>query len=156
MNKLVFLLLLIFCFIPNVFGQNTSKTEKPNQAADELIAIEKKRSEAIAKHDTDFLSKLYADDFRGVTAIGYEVNKETLMKVFKRDDPNTKFELQDLQARVFGDTAVVTGKLIGKKTETGEVVHESKYMHVYVKRDGRWQIVAGQGTMVQPLPTNQK
>src|SRR5688572_32922199 len=68
---------------------------------DELIAIEKKRSEAIAAHDSAYLTRLYADDFRGVTATGYEVNKERLMSVFQRDDPTVKFELSQLQARVF-------------------------------------------------------
>ena len=121
------------------------------KAESELIAIEKKRSEAIAKHDTDFLTRLYADDFRGVTATGVEVNKTTLMTVFKRDDPTTKFELAELRARVFRDAAVTSGRLIGGTAATGEIVHDSKFMHVYIRRKGRWQLIAGQGTML-PRP----
>lgn len=158
MKRIILTVMIALCFALVLYGQKTAKNsvneaEKPIAAAEELIAIEKKRSEAIAKHDMDFLNKLYGDDFRGVTAIGFEVTKENLMAVFKRDDPTTKFELDQLQARVFGETAVVTGRLTGKKTETGEIVHESKYMHVYVKRDGRWQLVAGEGTMIS-TPTN--
>ena len=140
----IFLLILVFCLSPNLFGQD--KKTRPTE--NELISIEMKRSEAIAKHDGDFLDKLYSDDFRGVTATGFEANKETLMTVFKRDDPRTRFHVDQLQARLFGHTAVITGRLIGKAAETGEIVHSSLFMHVYLKRRGRWQIVAGQGTML--------
>ena len=133
--------LLFFLYAPLLFGQ-------PDPAA-ELIAMEKKRSEAIASHDTVFLKNLYADDFRGVTAIGYEVDKKTLMIVFTRDNPQTKFALDQLQARVFDNTAIVTGRLTGKNSASGKTVHESLYIHVYEKRNGAWQIIAGQGTLIQ-------
>ena len=140
MRKWIVLLLFTLC---------TTALSAESNATDELIAIEKKRSEAIAAHDSEFLKKLYADDFRGVTAIGFEVDKETLMVVFTRDDPRTKFALDKLNARVFGDSAIVTGRLVGKETESGRIVHESLYIHVYQKRNGIWQIIAGQGTMIQ-------
>ena len=114
-------------------------------AEEELLTIERRRSEAIAAHDTAYLEALYADDFRGVTATGLEVDKARLMEVFKLDDPRTRFAIDELRPRVFGDTAVVTGRLTGR-TADGELLSQSVYIHVYVKRDGRWQMVAGQGT----------
>lgn len=143
MNQIAFLLLSILLTL-NLYGQDAPNLD----ANDELIAIEKKRSQAIAAHDTAFLARLYADDFRGVTATGYEVNKERLMSVFQRDDPSIKFELSQLQSRIFDDMAIVTGRLTGKTVAAGDVVHDSLYIHVFQKRDGIWQIVAGQGTMI--------
>ena len=142
---------MLFCvgFTLSAFGQSSStKNENTNKEVEEILNIERKRSEAIAKHDVKFLDQLYANDFRGVTAIGYEVDKAKLMDVFKLDNPNTKFTLDELSARVFKETAIVTGRLTGKTVE-GEMVSQSRYIHVYIKRDGRWQLIAGQGTNVR-------
>ena len=120
---------------------------------DDLLRIERQRSEAIAQQDLDFLQHLYADDFQGLTALGYEVSKARLMDVFQRDNPEIIFALEAMQARVFDQAALVTGRLLSH-TRMGERVAQSRFLHVYLRRAGRWQIVAGQGTPVtaQPLP----
>jgi hypothetical protein len=132
--------------------QNLDVAAKPEKsvvdAAQELLIIEQKRSAAIVKHDMDFLNKLYADDFRGVTASGYEVDKARLMEVFKLDDPNTKFTIDEMRARVFENTAVITGRLTGK-TAAGALLSRSKFIHVYTRQNGQWRIIAGQGTPVR-------
>jgi ketosteroid isomerase-like protein len=114
---------------------------------DDLIAIEKDRSAAIAGHNAAYLEALYADDFAGVTALGYQVNKSELMQVFGRDNPGTKFRLDDLKAKIMGDVAVVTGRLTGADS-AGKTISQSLYLHVYQKQEGRWRIVRGQGTVV--------
>ena len=114
---------------------------------DGVIALERQRSTAIAAHDKAFLGELYGDDFRGVTATGYVVNKQTLMEVFGRDNPNTKFTLDELAARVFGDTAILTGRLTGRDA-SGVIVGQSRYIHVYVRRAGHWVLIAGEGTNI--------
>ncbi|HEX8250315.1 MAG TPA: DUF4440 domain-containing protein [Pyrinomonadaceae bacterium] len=123
--------------------------------AQELLVIEQKRSAAIVKHDMDFLNKLYADDFQGITATGYQVDKARLMEVFKLDDPNTKFTIDEMQARVFENTAVVTGRLTGKSA-AGELISQSKFIHVYTRQNGQWRIIAGQGTPVRAAATTRK
>lgn len=146
----LFVCALILCagFVHGLFGQSLAKNETTNKEAEELLNIERKRSEAIAKHNTKFLDQLYAEDFRGVTATGYQVDKAKLMKVFKLDDPRVKFTLDDLSPRVFKDTGIVTGQLTGK-TVDGEIISQPRFIHVYMKRDGRWQMVAGQGTLIR-------
>lgn len=116
---------------------------------DALIALERQRSAAIAAHDMAFLDKLYSDDFRGVTATGFQVDKATLMKVFGRDDPNTKFTLDQLETRIVGDTALLWGRLTGRNAQ-GEILSQSRYIHVYVRRGGNWLLIAGQGTLIPP------
>jgi ketosteroid isomerase-like protein len=103
----------------------------------------------------DFLNKLYADDFQGITATGYQVDKARLMEVFKLDDPNTKFTIDEMQARVFENTAVVTGRLTGKSA-AGELISQSKFIHVYTRQNGQWRIIAGQGTPVRAAATTRK
>jgi len=55
------------------------------------------------------------------------------------------FSVDEIAARVFGDAAVVTARLTAI-TADGSVASQSRLTHVYVKRDGRWQLAAGQGT----------
>ena len=68
------------------------------KTADDFVALEKHRSAAIAAHDMAWLDALYADDFAGITSTAYQVDKQTLMTVFTRDDPNTVFVLDEERA----------------------------------------------------------
>lgn len=112
----------------------------------QLIQMELNRSKAIAAHDTITLNKMYADDFEGVTATGFPVTKAILLEVFKRDNPDVIFTNSDHEVKVINKkTAVLTGKLVGK-TRDNTTVHESVYLHVLTKKNGRWQIIRGQGT----------
>lgn len=112
----------------------------------ELKALEQSRGEAIRTGDTETLDRLYADDFQGVTTTGQVVEKATLMSVFKRVDPRLTFTNGDMKVRVIGDVALVSGLVTGKAG--GEVVTEFRYLHIYEKREGRWQLTAGQSTPV--------
>jgi hypothetical protein len=117
----------------------------------ELMEFERARSSAIARHDTTALARIYADDFRGVTAVGYEVTKGALLQVFTRDDPTTVFTIDEIVITPLGrasDAAVLTARLTTLR-RTGEVVASSRFTHVYERREGRWQIVAAQGTLVR-------
>ena len=113
---------------------------------EELKALEQSRSEAIHAGDMETLDRLYADDFRGVTTTGQVVDKATLMPVFKGLDRRLSFTNGDLQVRVIGPMALVSGLVTGKAGD--EVVTEFRYLHVYEKREGRWQLTAGQSTPV--------
>ena len=72
MKRTISTIMIVMCLTSVLNAQKTAKTFEQ-----ELITSEKKRSEAIARHDMGFLDKLYADDFRGVTAIGFELLKKT-------------------------------------------------------------------------------
>jgi ketosteroid isomerase-like protein len=139
MRFVAFVLALGFCTIGIGIAAPSDK--------DTLIALEHQRSAAIAAHDKTFLNDIYADDFRGVTALGFKVGKADLIEVFARDNPNTNFTLDEIEPRVFGDTAVITGRLTGRDGQNA-ITSQSLYMHVYMRREGKWKLIAGQGTVV--------
>jgi hypothetical protein len=113
-----------------------------------LLALEVERSAAIARHDTAWLGTLYAPDFQGVVANGARVDRAALFAVFSRDNPDSRFFIDELALREFGEAMTVTGRL-RTTTLAGEVLGESRYLHVYVRRGGRWWMVAAEGTAVQ-------
>lgn len=61
-------------------------------------------------------------------------------------------ELSDLRVRIEGNTAVVTGVNSSKgRDEKGlPFDRRSRFTDVFVKRDGRWQVLATQGTVIAP------
>lgn len=137
-----------------VAGQTTitlPDTSNYSLAARHLLALEIARSAAIARHDTTWLSNIYAPDFRGVPANGALVDRATLLGVFTRDNPNSRFLIDELVIRDFGTAASVMGRL-RTTTLAGEVVAESRYVHLYISRDKHWWIVTAVGSPVQKSP----
>lgn len=137
-----------------VAGQTTitlPDTSNYSLAARHLLALEISRSAAIARHDTTWLSNVYAPDFRGVPANGSLVDRATLLAVFTRDNPNSRFLIDELVIRDFGTAASVMGRL-RTTTLAGEVVAESRYVHLYISRDQHWWIVNAVGSPVQKAP----
>jgi len=119
---------------------------------DEIKAIEKERAAAAVKADVTTLAKYTADDYTFIDRSGHASDKQQTMSRLKSGDIKlTANDLSDLKVRLYGNTAVVTGKTdvkgtIGGKDATGAVL----FTRVYVKKDGRWQSVAFQQTPIQP------
>ena len=119
--------------------------------ADQIKKLEQQRNEAILKGDTATLDKLTSDDYTNTTAQGKIEKKADIMDGFKSG--KIKFdsrELSDLDVRVYGNTAVVTGQVNQKATNNGvDTSGQSRFTRVYVKQKGRWVSVANQAT---PIP----
>ena len=131
-------------------GQTTiilPDTQAYSPEARRILRLEVERSAAIARHDTTWLATLYAPDFRGVVANGRRVDRAALFRVFSFDNPSARFTIDELEVRDFGAAMTVTGRLISLGPGGG-VAGESRYLHVYVRRDGHWWMVAAEGTAV--------
>jgi ketosteroid isomerase-like protein len=145
MRKRQFLSALLFLLMTATTGW--SQAAKPSGAEQELRAIEEQRREAIKQGDFTTLDRIYADDFSAVAGNGQIVDKPQLFAVFKRTDPSVAFVTDEIRVRVFGETAIFRGRLVGK-TADGKTVSAGRFTHLFVRRDGRWQCVAGQSTPI--------
>ena len=133
-----------------VAGQTTitlPDTARYSPTARKILALEVKRSSAIASRDTVWLATLYAPDFQGVPAGGQRVNRAALFRVFSRDAPFLRFAIDELEVRDLGTTVTVMGRL-RTTTQDGQALGESRYLHVYVPRENHWWIVAAVGSAV--------
>ncbi len=115
-----------------------------------IVRLEVNRSGFINHHDTLALRRIYADDFHGIAAGGLIVDRPRLMQVFTRDDTSDVFTIDQIAIRVLGRSgdAVLYQARLTTRRKSGEQVAQSLFMHVYVLRDGRWQIIGAQGTPV--------
>jgi ketosteroid isomerase-like protein len=104
------------------------------------------------------LDHLYSDDLVHTSASGKVRDKKEYMKIWGPGVGRwTSNDKTDLRVRVYGDTAVVTGRgmLRGTQRQSGEdISNDYLFTRVWVKdKEKGWQIVAYQGTA---LPSGQR
>jgi uncharacterized protein DUF4440 len=65
-----------------------------------------------------------------------------------------RYETTGLRIRVYGDSAVVTGRLRRTRTLNGKVVDDDwRYTKVYVRSKGEWRVVAFHASEAAPPPS---
>jgi len=107
------------------------------------------------------LDHLYSDDLVHTSASGKVRDKKEYMKIWGPGAGRwTSNDKTDLRVRVYGDTAVVTGRgaLRGTQRQSGEDIStDYLFTRVWVKdkKEG-WQIVAYQGTAFPSGPQLQR
>ena len=110
----------------------------------------KEQANAQQKNDTAALERIWADDFTFTNSSGEVQTKAQRLAEIKSGE--LKFEsisIDDVQVRVYGDTAVVTGRGTVKGQRRGQdLTGQSRSTSVSVKKQGRWQVVATQITRI--------
>ncbi len=99
------------------------------------------------------LEKLLAPEFTYVHSSGVLDTKAAYIDAIKSG--KTKYKSitpEEVSARTFGDVSVVNGKstVVLLPPDGKEVTILIRYTDVWVKRDGRWQMVSWQSTRLNP------
>ncbi len=117
---------------------------------EQIKKMERDRAAAVVKADVATLEGLISDDYIFINANGQMSNKaETMNNIKTGVIKLTSNEVSDMKVRVYGDTAVVTGKSTAKGTLAGrELKGPVMFTRVYVKKNGKWQSVAFQQTRI--------
>ncbi len=90
---------------------------------DELKKLETDRAAAVVKGDVATLEKQTSDDYTLINAYGQMSGKSEMVDAFKSGKTKlTSDELSDMKVRVYGNTAVITGKATVKGTMGGKDV----------------------------------
>jgi ketosteroid isomerase-like protein len=103
---------------------------------------------AIVRKDLAAIEANMADDFRSIDGAGTVEHKKAfvagLMDPKLTIDPYT---VEDFDVRLFGDTALLSGRTRMTGSFEGKpFTSHYRYIDIYVKRGGRWQIVSVQIT----------
>jgi ketosteroid isomerase-like protein len=124
--------------------------QKPGGAEQELIRIEQQMTDALLKGDATANERYLAEGYVFTAPDGTVQDKARAVADVKSGD--LKFQsskLDDIKVRVYGDTAVVTYGSTDNGTYKGkDISGKYRWTDVFVKRNGKWQIVSGQGTPV--------
>ncbi|HEX8855699.1 MAG TPA: nuclear transport factor 2 family protein [Thermoleophilaceae bacterium] len=116
-----------------------------DDAIQELVDLEYAWLEATRTRDMEFLERLLGEEFTLTTGRpGVEVRSRAEWLDVTRDSyAIDSFEFADVDARVYGDAALVRshyrqrGRMGGEDRTTAYLMSD-----VLVRRDGRWQAVA--------------
>ena len=146
-------------------GATLAQTSAPfreggNRDEKEVRELEEQLAKAVVRGDREFFERTLAEDFTHTSHTGAFKTKAQWMAESKFSDARQKagatrydaFELDQLDVRLYGDTAVVTGRSTPKGTTAkGEpIAGQFRFLRVWAKRQGRWQAVAFQGTRIVP------
>jgi ketosteroid isomerase-like protein len=121
-----------------------------NKAEQELIQIEHDWCAALVKKDAAFLARTLADDYTLIGSRGTPSTKAEELANLKGTDSMTSCVDSNFKVRIYGDAAVVTGLATRSGTHKGVAFkdRQSLFTDTFIKKDGRWQCVASQGTVV--------
>lgn len=120
-----------------------------NGVEQELRKLETQWQEALTHRDLAKLDRLMDDDYTLTTVSGEIVNKAKVLAEIKSINATANVRNTEVAVRVYGEVAVVTGLvLISGKFNDKDVSTRSRYMKVYVRRQGQWRVVAAQATLI--------
>ena len=126
-----------------------------NREAEDQAAIKKLEQEwaaATPRHDAKVYAAVLADDFVGQWADGSQSGKrEMIDDLASGRDVYQSNVLGPVDIRVYGDTAVVTGSFTEESTLSGRSGSgRYSFLDVWVRRNGRWQVVAFKSLKLEP------
>jgi len=138
---------LVLFLAVTIQAQTTSKSIE-----EELIKLENQWSDAMVKMDLAFLDRHVSDEYVEWSPYGSSMTKADLIASLKSGDLKVlSMAVDDIKARVYADTAVVTGRTILKEMFKGmESSGRYRWTDIWVKMAGRWQCVAAHASQVAP------
>lgn len=131
-----------------IFAVLFAQAAQQPSTREELLSLEKQWSEAYNKHNTEGVSRLLRDDFIFIDADAYVLTKRQYLDTIPRVQMKSEtWKFPDV--RVYGDTAIVYSIWNGTYAFDGKDTTESlRYMDIFIKENGKWQVVASQGTRI--------
>lgn len=139
MRRLFLITALLAAVVSPVLTQTAPKAAEQNAIEQSVLQLTRDWLAAEERHDRATLQRIIADDFQGIAPMGQTVFKEEILPVEGAQSGGLSISTSELKARVFGDTAVVTARGVQKSGEKREL----RFTVIFVKRDNRWQMVAG-------------
>jgi ketosteroid isomerase-like protein len=126
-------------------GQAAARQEGVSEAEREVRKLEREWLDAYERNDAEAMDRIVAEGFTITFPNGSVQTKAQLMGSIRapRKGPPPKFHTEDVQSRAYGDTVILTGRVVGEFQQDGKTVRDvSRYTDTYVRTKGRWQVVA--------------
>jgi hypothetical protein len=151
MTRFLSIIVLALALAPAAFGQENKVVEEIKRMDRQWII------EAYGSRDMKDFDRIVAEDFLITGSNGKLLTKAQKRANVVADSaeppaPGAVFKIEEssTQVRVFDKTAVSTGYIIENYTYKGTKINDRVYFtNTYLKRNGRWQVVASQFTRIK-------
>ena len=114
--------------------------EPPEDLLERMFLAEREHAawQAVADGDAETLDALLADELLYMWG-SWDLDKEEVLEEVKGEAEDVVFEIRSLEYRKIGDTQILTYEL--RVSEEGADTERSMHTSVWMRRDGRWQVV---------------
>ena len=144
MKKTCLIGVVIFTTVSIALAQKQSVRRVQNRSVEQVIRqLDQERIQAQIDVDAMALDRIYADDFIGIGPSGTVRTKPQVISDFTSGD--LKFQsitTDEVRVRVYGNTAVETGRSTMIGQDKGKAVpRDNRFTRVWIKQ-GSWRLVA--------------
>src|SRR6266498_1840470 len=145
MRRILVIAVLALTATSIALGQERSASRDQRRSVEQAIRqLDHERIQAQIGAAAVALDRIYADDFIGVGPSGTVRTKAQVISDFTSGELHFQsITTDDVQVRVYGNTAVETGRSIMDGQDKGQTVpRDTRFTRVWVKQQGRWRLVA--------------
>ena len=150
MKPMILTALMALAFVFSSPAQKQTTHQPQTKAQAEVRHVQNELIRAYMENDPAGLDRLLAVEYTFTDDLGSVVNKGQILRSFRSGERRIfSYKLQDDEVRVYGNAAVMTYRYASKETYKGKDDScECRITRVFVKKNGHWQIVAGQETRI--------
>jgi hypothetical protein len=140
--RFLFAAVTLFAMSSLALGQMKNGPVAQNNLEQELKRLENEWLNSYLRGDKKTFDRIVADDFTRTDESGKFANKTEEREIVQAPPASVNASLtnEDMQVRLYGDTAVVTGRIVSKVQDS--LSFQSRFTDTFLKRQGRWQVVA--------------
>ena len=152
MSRLVLVAFLVVASLPSAGAEQGSGEGKDDVL---LARLQQTLAKAWVSADRATIERIIAPDWKSTGPDGRMADRAgVLADVFEtRVHRIHRVEIDDVNARVFGDAAVVTGRTHGVGEVDGSTYDVViRFTDTFVRREGRWQAVASHASLLASRP----
>jgi len=107
------------------------------------------------RNDATGHERFWADDLIYTSSTGRRIGKADILREVREEgspkpgDETTVYTAEDIRIQQYGDTAIVAFRLVGTTEKKGNKT-VTNYLNTgtFLKRDGKWQVIAWQATVM--------
>jgi hypothetical protein len=145
MNKLLIVAVVSFMLSPLLPAQTVPSSA---DLQEQIKQLERDRQDAFVRNDIAALEQSTADDYTTINSSGKIADKGQMMSNLRAGKTKVlSVKLDEMKARVYGNTAVLTGRYQDTSVKDGvQKEAHSLFMRIFVMNNGHWQAVAYQQT----------
>jgi len=129
-------------------------TGQPDAKADQFLRFESVWNQAHTTGESAALERLWSDDLE-IAVPRMPVMSKSQALAFARSGRMhfEKYETSDVKVRLYGETAVVTGRLQRTRTIEGKQTSDDwRFTKVYARQNGEWKVVSFHASEAPPQP----
>jgi ketosteroid isomerase-like protein len=151
MSRISLAAVALMMWPPVALAQAPSEKGRGNDPVEQVRQLETRYGEALIKKDVATLERIWSDDYQFINGSGALLNKAQRIENVRSTETEIRaVQETDVRIRmVGGNTAVLTSHLVLTARYSGqEASGEYRNTAIWVKKEGRWQMVSNQITPI--------